>query len=216
MNKEAGERKKWGNKFLWIILGILIIVMIGLIIGLVITKQREKEAIEGLQETTQSQEEEEEDFAMEEGVVYAGGAVELEGTDPADRGVEIEYSEMVAEREKDYETVNQLNAEITPMSVAQAEQFLDEKLSEYAGTSMEFRIKIMKIWVYINGGDYNSALALAQQLEPGQLNEVNQMDYNRVMSRIYEGLGNMNLANQYDNQWQQLYIKVYGEGAGLE
>ena len=218
MTEAAGAKKARGNRILWIVLGVLIVAMVGLIVGLVVTKQKELGLTGGLQGEEQSQEESGEEFAMEEGVVYAGtgGVEELEGADPADQGIAIEYSEMIAEREKDYDTVNQLNAEIASMSVAQAEEFLDGKLSEYAGTSMEFRIKIMKIWVYINGGDYDSALALAEQLEPGQLNEVNQMDYNRVMSRIYAGLGNTNLANQYNDQWQQLYIKVYGEGEGLE
>ena len=214
MTEKAGTKEKQIKKVLWIILGVLVVAIIGMIIALAVIKQQGCQNLEGQTEGGQTSQEGWEEQA-EEGEVFVGSPDVEEGQDEPGAG-SVEYGTALEQWSEDSETVEELNEQIVPMSVEQAEEFLDGKLKEYAGTDMEYRIKVMKIWVYNNEGQYQNGLNLAQQLDVNQLNDLQKVDYFRVMWVTYDGLGDSAQASQYEKQWQELHDKVFSRGENLE
>ena len=215
MTEKAGTQEKQLRKTLWIVLGVLLAIMVVLIIVLVVVKQQGCQNLEGQTQEQQQTSQENWEEQAEEGEVFAGGPEVEEGMAQPGGG-DAEYGPALEQWAKDSETVEELNTQIIPMSVEQAEEFLDGKLKEYAGTDMEYRIEVMKIWVYNNEGQYQNALGLAQKIDPDQLSELQKVDYYRVMWVINEGLGNNTQASQYENKWQELHNKLFSAGENLE
>ena len=213
MTEKAGTKDKQTKRILWIVLGVLLVVMIGLIIAIVVLKQQECNNLE--QQAQEEQVGEIWEEGAEEGEVFVGSPDIEEGQAEPGAG-SVEYGSALERWANDSETVEELNNQIIPLSMEEAEDFLDGKLKEYAGTDMEYRIKVMKIWVYNNEGHYQNALDLAQQINVNQLSDLQKVDYYRVMWVIYDGLGDSAQASQYENQWQELHDKVFSRGENLE
>ena len=114
----------------------------------------------------------------------------------------------------DDEIINDLMNEIKPLSTEESESYLDEKLREFAGTSIESRIRIMKVYVFLNAGFFDDAIAVAQDINEGELSDKERLDYYEALWQSYRGIGDEDKFNEYSAMWVNLYNKIYDGGGG--
>ncbi len=117
---------------------------------------------------------------------------------------------------KDDEIVNEILNTIRPMSIDESEEYLDGKLEEYKGTSLEFDIEMMKINVYVNGGRPADAIAVAAIVNDGKLDDEEKMQYYMALNKAYRAIGDNENANYYRDKYFVIYDEIYDGGGGGE
>ena len=179
MTEEVKAKSRLSNNALWIILGVLILLIIGLIIGIVVVKVNHKD------------------------------------TQPTIGDPAMLSDEVIQQVTEDNEKVYEINKIITPMSTEDSIAYLDEQLPTYAGTSMEYQIKILKVGVYINSDMPEEALNLINEIDENALNPREKMKYYDVMSVIYDKLGNEEERQNYNNKWVEQHEIIFGKESEL-
>lgn len=106
------------------------------------------------------------------------------------------------------------NDEISPMTVGEAVEYLDAKILEYDGTEATEGLMIMKMNVYINGGEPEEALAVALMVDENKLSDAAKMDYYMALGKIYEALGDEKMANDFYDRYILIYNEIFGGGGG--
>lgn len=202
MKKEKIREGKSGNALLLGILGFLCVVIVGLGIGVVATfvlKGKEAEEISPA-----------DDSVWDNRNVEIGedGQVDWE-TVPDDIGLTGEEQEQISE---DFEIINEINYEIYPMSLEDCMSYLDNKLEEYKGTSLEFRIRMIKVWVYVNKDMPTEAKEVFDEIDENTLSEHEKVDYLDAKWQIYDKLGDSESSTAYNQEYQKQYYKVWGKG----
>lgn len=129
----------------------------------------------------------------------------------ADTGSEEEVLSPAEQAAADYAKVDDINRQLGPMSVEEAQAYLDKQLPQYLGTSMEFRVRMMKLWVYINDGWYDDALALAETMDEESYEGQDKVDYYNALIATYAGLGNEDMRKAYMQKRSEQYMIMYGE-----
>ena len=114
------------------------------------------------------------------------------------------------------ELVEEFIGAIAPLNVDESEAYLDKKLDEFGGTGLVPRIKMMKMYVYLNAGLFNDAAIVASDINENELSEDVKMEYYNALSQIYDGIGNEDKFNYYSEKWIGLYNKIYNGGGGGE
>ena len=118
---------------------------------------------------------------------------------------------------KDDEIVNEILNTIRPMSIDESEEYLDGKLEEYKGTSLEFDIEMMKINVYVNGGRPADAIAVAAIVNDEKLNDEEKMQYYMALSKAYEDVGDKEESDYYYfKKYLVVYNRVFDGGGGVD
>ena len=185
MTEEVQAKKYFSNKVLLIVLGVLILVIIGLIIGVVVVNMN-------------------------------GGREVAKVEENVNQGETVSATEKTEEQkrtEDEMTIVNAINQEIQPMEdMAEVQSYLDQKVEEYAGESVQPRIKMMKVWVYVNDNQPEEALAMAEGITEEEQDDSQKMNYYAAMAKIYDGLGDEEKAQSYQDQWKALYDKLYDGG----
>lgn len=131
--------------------------------------------------------------------------------------VKLQQNEDLSQGEitkSDDEITDEILAIIRPMTIEDSEKYLDEKLEEYKDTGLEFRIKMMKINVYVNGGYSADAIVAAADIDEDRLNNEDRMEYYMALNKAYRALGDEEEANYYRDKYFTIYDEVYGGGGG--
>ena len=116
-----------------------------------------------------------------------------------------------AQAEEDEAYVRELNQEIMQMSdFDEAQAFLDEKLAEHQDDSKAFRIKVMKMWVYINGGEADQAVPVAESINEDELDDYQKLKFYAALNRMYQDLGDEETSQSYVTKWNDMHEKIYG------
>lgn len=105
---------------------------------------------------------------------------------------------------------------IRPMNVEDSEKYLDEKLEEYSGTELEFRIKMMKINVYVNSEEFENAITISDIIDDKDLNNKEKMEYYGALIKAYNGVGNEEKVNDLKDKYSIIYNEVFDGGGGGE
>lgn len=114
------------------------------------------------------------------------------------------------------EIIDEVLDTIEPMSVEDSEKYLDEKLKEYSGTELEFRIKMMKINVYVNGEEFKNAIAISDIIDDKNLNNEEKMEYYKALIKVYNGIGDEEKVNSLKDKYFIIYNEVFDGGGGGE
>ena len=195
MEKGAKKKLQVSNGALVAVLGGLLVIIICLVVGIVVVPKMGEQGEEA-QQVAQGEQGNQEDEPA--GIVG-----------PERSGI---FSEDEQQKFYDeYELVSQFNSDIRPLNTEDSQAYLDEKLAEYAGTSMENRIMVMKTWVYLNDGMPTEAMEVISQVDESNLDEQQKVDYYEVMSEANKGVGNSDSADEYIKKWRAQYLKVLGE-----
>ena len=116
--------------------------------------------------------------------------------------------------ENEGEIVNGILDAMIPMTVEEAEDYLDDQLVEYAGTSVVQKIKIMKVNVFVNDGFFNDAIVVANDIDEKDLDTREKMDFFAAMAAAYDGVGNVEEYNYYSEKYMAVYTSIFGGGLG--
>ena len=104
--------------------------------------------------------------------------------------------------------------EVNDMSNEDAISYLNSKVEEYAGTSMEYEARSILIYQYIEDGEDEQALEELQKVDPDTLDLRQMMDYTNALAKVYRALGEYDLAKSYQVQYATLYNIGYAEVTG--
>ena len=116
-----------------------------------------------------------------------------------------------AQADEDEAFVRDLNNQLTEMTeIDEAQAFLDEKLAEHQDDSKAFRIKVMKMWVYINAGEPDQALPIAETINEDELDDYQKLKLYSTLNRLYQDLGDEETSQNYVTKWGDMHEKIYG------
>ena len=187
MKKEAKKKATLNNNVLLGVLGLLLIAIVGLVVGVAIPKQKDGGVVgEEPGETTE----------------YEPGTI----NDP-----------VMQERESDFVLMSEINDVIKPLSTEDSIKYLDQQMNEYEDdSSMQYRISIMKVNVYLNDNMPNEAMALLNAIDVEDLDNNQSMDYYKALTKANEELGNEEERQAAEDQYFALYYQVFSKGDNLE
>lgn len=130
-------------------------------------------------------------------------------------GIVVVNTSVVTEEIKDDdEIVNNVLVDILPMDVDEAEIYLDEKLKEYSDSYMQFKLKMMKINVYLNDNRPENAIVAATNIDDNYLDDEQKMDYYTALFKAYRQIGDAENEQFYIDKYLDVYNKVFDGGGG--
>lgn len=122
----------------------------------------------------------------------------------------------VKEFVEESKTLSGILGYIRNVSKEEATKYLDDKITENKGNHLEPNIKIIKVNFLANLGEYESALAIADELQDSELDRREKMDLYLAYKNIYNRLENMDKLSEYQNLYMKEYLMYSGGGAGFE
>ncbi len=118
--------------------------------------------------------------------------------------------------DEEWDIVLAIRNDIYDMPFEEAIQFLDKKLEEYKGTKLEFYIYITKINCYVNNDRAAEALALAEEIDVGELRGLDLLQYYDTMWFIHGELESGETTERYRDLYMELYREIYGGDDEME
>ena len=188
MKKEAKKKATLSNNVLLGVLGLLLVVIVGLVVGVAIPKQKNEEVVVGENPSGATD--------------YEPGTID----DP-----------VVQERQNDFVLMSEINDVIKPLSTEDSIKYLDQQMNEYEDdSSMQYRISIMKVNVYLNDNMPEEAMALLNAIDVEALDNNQSMDYYKALTKANEELGNEEERQADEDQYFALYYQVFSKGEDLK
>ena len=115
----------------------------------------------------------------------------------------------------DGEIIYEISDTIFRMSTDEAIEYLDEQLEKYAGTNLEYQIKIYKVRAYKLGGMINEAILLAESMDTSEMSDNETMNFYNDLSELYRESGDEEKADYYKEESNRIREESGFEGTGI-
>lgn len=117
----------------------------------------------------------------------------------------------------DEELVEEIKAELGPMTTEEAELYLTDRIEEYGDNQkVAFELMLSKAYLQIEANESNCALNTLNGINRDGLSKEQLMNYYSAMRETYDALGDEAKSLEYQKLYFEVYLEVFDGGGGGE